>query len=62
ITQDATVTITFLTGETRTSSRTAVVSFNGTQFVPLVINGNTTIIDLKARPRFRFGLPRPGRP
>ncbi|MDP3774095.1 MAG: hypothetical protein Q8Q85_07470 [Gemmatimonadales bacterium] len=62
ITQDATVTITFLTGETRTSSRTAVVSFNGTQFVPLVINGATTIIDLKARPGPGPFGPRPGRP
>lgn len=58
ITQDATVTITLPHGESRTASRTAVVTFNGTQFVPLVINGDTTIIDLRERPRFRFGLPR----
>lgn len=58
ITQDATVTITLPHGESRTISRTAVVTFNGTQFVPLVINGDTTIIDLRERPRFRFGLPR----
>jgi len=63
ISQDATITVTLPTGETRTRTRTAVVTFNGTQFVPLVIDGDTTIIDLRARGRGdRFGLPRPGRP
>ncbi len=62
ISESTSATITLPNGNVRDFSRTAVVTFNGTQFVPLVINGDTTIIDLAQRPlRGRFHG-RPGRP
>lgn len=62
ISESTVATITLPNGDVRNLDRTAIVTFNGTQFVPLVINGDTTIIDLARRPlhgRFHGRPPRP---
>ena len=46
ITRNHTVTRTDARHGTRTSTRTSVVTFNGTQFVPLVVNGTNFTLDL----------------
>ncbi len=46
ITRNHTVTRTDAKHGTRTSARTSVVTFNGTQFVPLVVNGTQFTLDL----------------
>jgi hypothetical protein len=46
ITRTHTVTRTDSVNGTRTSTRTSVVTFNGTQFVPLTVNGTAFTLDL----------------
>lgn len=46
ITRNYSLTRVDVTNGTRTTTRTAVVTFNGTQFVPLVVNGTEFTLDL----------------
>jgi hypothetical protein len=46
ITRNHAVTRTDAVNGTKTTTRTSVVTFNGTQFVPLVVNGTTFTLDL----------------
>jgi hypothetical protein len=46
ITRNHSVTRTDAVNGTRTTTRTSVVTFNGTQFVPLVVNGTAFTLDL----------------
>jgi hypothetical protein len=46
ITRSHTVTRTDAVNGTKTTTRTSVVTFNGTQFVPLVVNGTEFTLDL----------------
>jgi hypothetical protein len=49
ITREITVQIVTGLDDTKTRERTVTIEFNGTQFVPITINGETCTLDLKLR-------------
>lgn len=49
ITREITVTVVSGLEDTRTRTRTVVIEFNGTQFVPITINGETYTLNLETR-------------
>ena len=49
ISRDIAVEVVNGIGDTITRSRTVVIEFNGTQFVPMWINGNEFLLDLETR-------------